>query len=523
MTSRSPFAARLRTLQSRLVITTVAIASMIIVVIALTMTFMLAITLDKRLDAQVSSVATSASTWADEAVLYGTSTAPLAQDILQNRAVQPYMLLAIQQDGRLSDRLSAPMGVIVVPTDDAHFNLVPLSLDQLVAIHNGVQGSGADLAPVTVDLGEWGEYRIKPAQSTLGWVFAGLPLADNERTLKELYAVIMTLTVGGLLLLALLTTLTIRMSLKPLRTVAATATRVAALPLDQGAVSITERVPVAEADPDTEPGRVGVALNTLLDHVGASLQARHRNEERMRQFVADASHELRTPLSSIRGYSELSLRNNGLSDDTKLAMERIQAQSVRMTRFVEDLLLLARLDEGRELSSDDVDVTKLALEAISDARAAGADHEYAIELPEHPIHVQGDEGRLAQVVTNLLANARTHTPEGTRVSLRAFEEPGAVVIEVADNGPGVDPAVRDTIFERFARADASRTRASGGTGLGLAISKAIVDGHGGTISVESEPGDTVFTVRLPKPPTPEADGPPAPPPAPVKAPRGSKR
>lgn len=493
MTSRPPFAARLRTLQTRLVITSVAIASMIIVVIALTMTFMLAITLDKRLDAQVGSVATSASTWADDAVKYSTG-APLAQDILQNRVVQPYMLLAIQQSA-----LSEPLGVIVVPTDDAHFTLVPLSIDQLVAIHDAFRTSSGTPAPTTVDLGEWGEYRIVPNPSQqLGWVFAGLPLADNERILKELYAVIMALTVGGLLLLALLTTLTIRMSLKPLRTVAATATRVAALPLDQGAVSITERVPAAEADPDTEPGRVGVALNTLLDHVDASLQARHRNEERMRQFVADASHELRTPLSSIRGYSELSLRNNGLTDDTRLAMERIQAQSVRMTRFVEDLLLLARLDEGRELSRDNVDVTKLALEAIADARAAGADHEYAIAVPEHLIQVLGDEGRLAQVLTNLLANARTHTPEGTRVTLRLREEAGGVVIDVADNGPGVDPAVLDSIFERFSRADTSRTRASGGTGLGLAISKAIVDGHGGTISVASEPGDTVFTVRLPR-------------------------
>lgn len=505
MTPRSPLAARMRTLQTRLVITTVAIASMIIVMIAVTMTFMLAVTLDKRLDAQVSSVATSASTWADAAVrnasLYNTSGAPLAQDILQNRAVQPNMLLAIQQTP-----LSEPTGAIVVPTDDAHFRLMPLSIDHLRAIHDAVQFSGEN--PVTVNLGEWGEYRIVPKDSQLGWVFAGLPLADNERTLKELYAVIMALTVGGLLLLALLTTLTIRMSLKPLRTVAATASRVAALPLDQGAVSITERVPAAEADPDTEPGRVGVALNTLLDHVDASLQARHRNEERMRQFVADASHELRTPLSSIRGYSELSLRNNQLPEDTKLALERIQAQSVRMTRFVEDLLLLARLDEGRELSRDDVDVTKLTLEAISDARAAGADHEYALELPEHPIHVEGDEGRLAQVVTNLLANARTHTPAGTRVTLRADDAADEVVIAVADNGPGVDPAVLDTIFERFSRADASRTRASGGTGLGLAISKAIVDGHGGTIVVDSEPGSTVFTVRLPKP---VLDLPPAPP------------
>src|SRR5690606_21158751 len=194
--------------------------------------------------------------------------------------------------------------------------------------------------------------------------------------LAQLLTVIGLTTLGGLILLALTTAVTIRFSLRPLRAVAGTATRVANQPLDRGAVTITERVPAAEADPRTEIGIVGASLNTLLDHVNDSLASRQQNEERMRRFVADASHELRTPLASIRGYSELSLRAlqtdtpgaAHTTEGTQMALERIQAQSLRMTRLVEDLLLLARLDEGQELVHGTVDLTQLALEGLADAR-----------------------------------------------------------------------------------------------------------------------------------------------------------
>jgi two-component system OmpR family sensor kinase len=300
-------------------------------------------------------------------------------------------------------------------------------------------------------------------------------------------------------------------SLRPLRAVAATATRVANQQLDRGEVSITERVPTAEADPRTETGLVGAALNKLLDHVDTSLASRQKNEERMRQFVADASHELRTPLASIRGYSELSLRALTQADPAKApeaiegtttSLERIQAQSLRMTRLVEDLLLLARLDEGRELVYGTVDLAQLALEGLSDARPTAADHHWAIEVPDEPVVVVGDAGRLHQVVANLLANARAHTPAGTTVTLRVTQEGDEAVLRVHDDGPGIDPAIRDELFARFARGDSSRARQTGGTGLGLAIAKAIVEGHGGAITVHSEPGDTTFTVRIPVSPTP---------------------
>jgi two-component system OmpR family sensor kinase len=285
-------------------------------------------------------------------------------------------------------------------------------------------------------------------------------------------------------------------------------------------VSITERVPASESDPRTETGLVGASLNKLLDHVNTSLAARQKNEEKMRRFVADASHELRTPLASIRGYSELSLKalrqasadTGGPSaiESTTSSLERIQAQSLRMTRLVEDLLLLARLDEGRELVYGTVDVTQLALESLSDARPTAADHHWVIDVPDEPVTIIGDAGRMHQVVGNLLANARTHTPAGTTITLKVSREGGDAVLRVHDDGPGIDPAVREELFARFARGDSSRARQTGGTGLGLAIAKAIVEGHGGEISVESEPGDTTFSVRIPfdranQSPRPRAD------------------
>jgi two-component system OmpR family sensor kinase len=241
----------------------------------------------------------------------------------------------------------------------------------------------------------------------------------------------------------------------------------------------------------------------------------------MRRFVADASHELRTPLASIRGYSELSLRAlrqaeaSGPPDavtveTTGQSLERIQAQSLRMTTLVEDLLLLARLDEGQELVYGSVDLTRLAIEAVEDARPAGPEHEWVLEVGEEPVVIAGDTGRLHQVATNLLANARTHTPAGTTVTVSVVREGKDAVLRVHDDGPGVDPALSAELFERFARGDRSRARQTGGTGLGLSIVKAIVAAHGGTISVASRPGDTTFEVRLPaRPSDPVSDEPPA--------------
>ncbi|MDT0118447.1 ATP-binding protein [Microbacterium sp. PRF11] len=387
-----------------------------------------------------------------------------------------------------------------------------LSDDDLGQIVQTLQS--ADGRAQTVDLPNLGEYFVRPYAAPGGGAFlVGLPLSSVTGTIGAILTTVALVTAGGLLLLAVIIAIVIRLGLRPLRAVAETATRVASLRMDQGDVSITERVPAEQADAQTEIGQVGSALNTLLDRVDASLTARQRNEELMRRFVADASHELRTPLASIRGFSELSLRAMRQAQDdesrqrvaravetTEQSLERIQAQSLRMTTLVEDLLLLARLDEGQELVYGSVDLTRLAVEAVGDARPAGPDHSWTIDVPDAPVELAGDASRLHQVVANLLANARTHTPAGSEVNVSVAHEGDEAVLRVHDDGPGIDPSVASQLFERFARADRSRDRKTGGTGLGLSIARAIVDAHRGTITVRSAPGDTTFEVRLPAKP-----------------------
>jgi len=304
----------------------------------------------------------------------------------------------------------------------------------------------------------------------------------------------------GLLLAALAAAVLVRLTLRPLSRIAATARRVSELPLDRGEVALAERVPDADTDPGTEVGQVGAALNSLLGHVGNALRARQASESKVRQFVADASHELRTPLAAIRGYAELSRRSQQpLPPDVAHALGRVESEAVRMTSLVEDLLLLARLDAGRPLEAEPVDLSRLLVDAVGDAQAAGRDHVWRLDLPDEPVVVTGDHARLHQVVANLLSNARTHTPAGTTVTARVCSTGGCAVLAVLDDGPGVPPAVLPTVFERFARADTSRSRTAGSTGLGLAIVSAVVHAHGGSVEVTSEPGQTAFVVQLPLP------------------------
>lgn len=355
----------------------------------------------------------------------------------------------------------------------------------------------------TVDVPGVGSHRVFLSAQPGGLFFlAGLPTAPVTATLGQILTTVALVTTGGLLLLGVAIAVVIRAGLRPLRTVADTASRVAAMPLSEGQVTLTARVPADQVDEHTEIGRVGHALNTLLEHVSRSLSARQRNEERMRAFVADASHELRTPLASIRGYSELSLRAihqhpDAAGETTQASLERIHAQSLRMTTLVEDLLLLARLDEGQELVVGSVDLTKLAVEAVEDARPTGPEHRWILAAGPDPVVVAGDAGRLHQVAANLLANARTHTPAGTTVTVSVTRDADDALLLVHDDGPGIEPAVAEELFERFSRADRSRARQTGGTGLGLSIARAIAEAHGGTLSVRSTPGDTTFELRLP--------------------------
>jgi two-component system OmpR family sensor kinase len=253
----------------------------------------------------------------------------------------------------------------------------------------------------------------------------------------------------------------------------------------------------ADANPRTEVGQLGSALNRMLDHIAAALSTRQASETRVRQFVADASHELRTPLSAIRGYTELAQRVSDDSDAVAHAMSRVQSETERMTRLVEDLLLLARLDSGRPLDREPVDLSRVAVDAVSDAHVAGPDHQWQLEVPEEPVIVRGDAARLHQVVTNLLANARVHTGPGTVVTTRLASDATHSVLTVTDNGPGIPERLQSEVFERFARGDSSRSRKGGSTGLGLAIVSAVVKAHDGTIELDSAPGHTEFTVRLP--------------------------
>jgi two-component system OmpR family sensor kinase len=218
----------------------------------------------------------------------------------------------------------------------------------------------------------------------------------------------------------------------------------------------------------------------------------------VRRFVADASHELRTPLASIRGYSELTRRTgHEVPEDIATALSRIESESVRMTMLVEELLLLARLDEGSELRMEQVALARLVADAVSDARVSGPGHDWVLLGGDREALVAGDSARLQQAVSNLLANARVHTPEGTTVTTTIAPGGGRVVVTVADDGPGIPEELLPNLFERFVRGDGSRSRVTGGSGLGLAISRAIVEAHGGSLAVTSEPGDTRFSLVLP--------------------------
>ncbi|PZE74250.1 cell wall metabolism sensor histidine kinase WalK [Curtobacterium sp. MCBD17_019] len=374
-----------------------------------------------------------------------------------------------------------------------------LTAGQAQTLAQATVGNGAQ----TVRLGgSVGDYRVAAVATTNGVLVVGLPMAPVYASIWNLIWVVVVVMVVALVAASLVATYAVRRSLRPLERVAETATTVARLPLVRGDQLADVRVPQQDTDPRTEVGRVGTAFNRMLGHIGDAMRAREASEDKVRQFVADASHELRTPLASIRGYAELTRRMSvDLPDDVVYAMSRVEAESVRMTGMVEDLLLLARLDEGREIQFDDVDLTGLVLDAVNDAHAASPGHLIDVDVPDEPVVVLGDAARLHQVVVNLVTNARTHTPDGTRITVGIATGPEGVDLTVRDTGQGIDPAFLPKMFERFARADSSRSRTAGSTGLGLAIVDAVVQAHGGVVSVRSVPGDTVFTVRLPAVPS----------------------
>jgi two-component system OmpR family sensor kinase len=354
--------------------------------------------------------------------------------------------------------------------------------------------------PQTVNLGgSLGSYRMVVASTPDGDLIAnGLPLTDVNTTVYQLLGIIGGITIIVLVIAFWVGRWVVRIALNPLERVVATATHVSELPLDRGEVALGVRVPETDADPRTEVGQVGAAINRMLGHVASALTSRQASENKVRQFVADASHELRTPLASIRGYAELTRRGDyELPPDVVRSLGRVESEAVRMTSLVEDLLLLARLDEGRDLERRPIDLSTVLVDVVSDAHAAGPDHVWSLEIPDDPVTIDGDRARLHQVFANLLANARVHTPAGSAVTVALTAEEGRAVVTVTDDGPGIPEALQPVLFERFARGDSSRSRAAGSTGLGLAIVSAVVEGHRGTVSVTSSPGTTVFRVELP--------------------------
>ncbi|CAN7218016.1 HAMP domain-containing sensor histidine kinase [Knoellia sp. LjRoot47] len=393
-------------------------------------------------------------------------------------------LLVVQRDG-----------VVAVNRVESGRTVGELSTEQLAALDR----AGLGPVPRTVEVEGLGDYRVVAARQPDGdTVVSGLPMSGIDKIVDAVLGLVVGTTITGLALVAIGGQWIVRRNLAPLQRVAHTATQVSRLELDSGAVALAERVPAADTDPRTEVGQVGQALNSMLDNVEGALMARHESETRVRQFVADASHELRTPLASIRGYAELSRREREpVPASVTHALARVESESLRMQGLVEDLLLLARLDAGRPLESGSVDLSLLAMDAVSDAHAAAPTHVWELDLPDEPVEVAGDQARLHQVLANLLANARTHTPPGTRVVTSLRREDDWVRLSVLDDGPGVPVALQDTVFERFSRGDEARTRAGGSTGLGLSIVDAVAKSHGGQVSMDSRPGHTRFSVLLP--------------------------
>ena len=324
-----------------------------------------------------------------------------------------------------------------------------------------------------------------------GSVVAAQSLGDLNRTVDRLGLVFLLI---GLLLLTLITVATrlvVRIGMRPLKDVEVTAGEIAG-----GNLSV--RMP--DANPDTEVGRLVTALNAMLSRIESSFAARLESENRLRRFVADASHELRTPITAIRGFSEL-YRQGAIQGEepTKNLVARIEGESVRMSSLVEDLLLLARLDQAREMEMEPLDLVKIAENAVMSARVSAPLHIIDFEEPEHEIFILGDAPRVHQVIANLLANAGVHTPAGSKINLAITQDNSGVYLSVTDNGPGLTPEAQSKIFQRFYRADPSRARVDGeGSGLGLSIVDAVMRAHGGSVSVHSELGQgATFTLFFP--------------------------
>jgi two-component system, OmpR family, sensor kinase len=343
-------------------------------------------------------------------------------------------------------------------------------------------------------VGGGSDYRVRARPTADGTtVVVGISLSGVDSTVKRLALYTTAVSLVVVLLLFLLARVVVGVGLKPLVAVEDTAEAIAA-------GDLSRRVP--DGPPGTEVGRLSTSLNAMLGQIESSFSAREAGERRLRRFVADAGHELRTPLTSIRGYAEL-FRQGAIAepDAQARAMSRIESEAERMGHLVDDLLLLARLDQQRPLERVPVDLSTIARDAVADARVRDPGRPIAIDVPSADVVVTGDPDRLRQVLDNLLGNALVHTPPATSVSLSLGQPAGGQVeLAVRDEGPGLTPEQAARVFERFYRADSARSRSNGGSGLGLSIVEAVVTAHAGTVRCASEPGSgTTFTLTLPAP------------------------
>jgi two-component system OmpR family sensor kinase len=501
------------TLRTRLVVASVVLIAVVCAVIGTVTTLALRSHLYEQLDGQLREVAMRAAgdfpppalqDDSDYKQAPGQGKATDLADFVERGPQPPGTIAAKVSKGAVTEALVGQKSDDTLQTE-----AVPLS----EAAKKALSGVPQDAAFHSVEIPGLGDYLVTYKSGPRGSYYVAIPTADTDSTINTLILVELSVTAAGLGAAVIAGYVLVGVATRPLRKVAATATRVSELPLHTGEVNLSERVPESETDPHTEVGQVGAALNRMLDHVHGALHARQQSETRVRQFVADASHELRTPLASIRGYAELTRRGRErVGPDTRHALGRIESEAGRMTLLVEDLLLLARLDAGRPLQFEQTDLVPLVVDTISDARAAGMDHNWRLGLPDEPALVSGDAARLQQVLINLLGNARKHTPAGTTVTARVQRRGPWMCVDVEDDGQGIPQDLLPYVFERFARGDSARSRATGSTGLGLAIVQAVATAHGGAVTVDSVPGRTVFTVRLPAVgpvpprPTPETNG-----------------
>jgi two-component system, OmpR family, sensor kinase len=372
-------------------------------------------------------------------------------------------------------------------------------LPATITLPAATNGEGDRVAFFTVPATSGGErYRVRASIESHvpnRILVIAAPLASVDSTLHRLLVIELLVTIAALAAITGLGLWVVRAALKPLDAMGKTATAIAGGDLARRVTPATDR---------TEVGRLGLALNGMLDNIETAMTERDRSlraleasEAKLRRFVADASHELRTPLAAVRAYSELFERGASTRpDDLERSMNGIRRESERMSVLVEDLLLLAHLDEGRPLEREPVALDEVVAESVETARTLEPDRPIETELT--PATVTGDRDRLRQVVDNLFANVRAHTPPDGPLRVTIELDGTDAILAVADSGPGMDPETLEHAFERFYRADPSRTRASGGAGLGLAIVAAVVEAHGGDVTIESEPGaGTTFRVRLP--------------------------